>query len=385
MVDNLEEALPPGAIPSDVADDQTAKVSEGEFIVPANVVRFIGVEKLESMVQKATTSLSEMEEAGRMGNADNPVEPPAFAEGGLVAPVGMELKTYKGPNNETLLVPYKGGAPIINVPEGYTETTKNTNPNTANVSGGGLVRSQASQDGTGYDAEKVGLNKDVSDWDVEDFDKYSKSVSTSQGRIANTAVSSVASIMGLGGIMNAAEKNKGKLATQAMDQMLSTGKDLKGATLSPEQMSSVQASKSAIANPEQKSVAEKVVGTGINVAGRAMSGSGLVGSVVGEAAATASEKVTGHRNPVKGLIGKALEPVRSAIETTFSGRKAAQATAKKEEDKEEDDKKDSSGRTGSSDKTDATSPTRSSSTSSRSSTGSTQHGVSGSAAPGRDN
>ena len=40
---NLEQALPPGAVPKDVADDVDIKASEGEFIFPAHIVRYLGV------------------------------------------------------------------------------------------------------------------------------------------------------------------------------------------------------------------------------------------------------------------------------------------------------------------------------------------------------
>lgn len=384
MVDDLEAALPPGAIPSDVADDIDVKISQGEFIVPANVVRFIGVEKLESMVQKATEKLTEMEGEGRMGQPSEEgeggvVEPPAFAAGGLVAPEGMELKEYKGPNGETLLVPFRQGAPIIQVPEGYSEKTQSTKAQPT-PQRGGLVTGQSSNEGTGYDPEKVGLNKDVSDWDVNDFNTHARSVSTPQGRIGNGIVGSIASIMGVGGVVNAAERHKGKQVTAAMDTMLGTGKDLKGNPLSPEQMESLKASKAAIANPEQPSIAEKVVGAGLGVAKNAFSGSGLVGSVAKEAAATASEKITGERNPVRGLIGRATEPIRDAIESTFAGRKEQKATT------EEKDKTSSTNSTSSGEgrrEDDDNNTGRSTSTSRSTSSGGV--GMSGSAAPGRDN
>jgi len=58
--------VPPGQNP-DTADNVKAKLSEGEFIIPADVVRFLGADKLNKMIMKAKTDMSEMdkEQAGR--------------------------------------------------------------------------------------------------------------------------------------------------------------------------------------------------------------------------------------------------------------------------------------------------------------------------------
>ena len=44
--------VPPGATQEEVRDDIPAKLSEGEFVFPADVVRFIGLEKLMAMRQQ---------------------------------------------------------------------------------------------------------------------------------------------------------------------------------------------------------------------------------------------------------------------------------------------------------------------------------------------
>ena len=70
----MEDQLPPGGVPSDVADDVDIKASEGEYLIPANVVRFIGLDKLEKMVSDATEKLSEMEGAGRIGGEEDDID-----------------------------------------------------------------------------------------------------------------------------------------------------------------------------------------------------------------------------------------------------------------------------------------------------------------------
>ena len=45
--------VPPGATQEEVRDDIPAQLSEGEFVFPADVVRYIGLEKLMKIRQKA--------------------------------------------------------------------------------------------------------------------------------------------------------------------------------------------------------------------------------------------------------------------------------------------------------------------------------------------
>lgn len=61
--------VPPGALQEEVRDDIPAQLSEGEFIFPADVVRFIGLEKLMRLRQAAKKGLQQMDAMGQMGNA----------------------------------------------------------------------------------------------------------------------------------------------------------------------------------------------------------------------------------------------------------------------------------------------------------------------------
>lgn len=62
--------VPPGALQEEVRDDIPAQLSEGEFIFPADVVRFIGLEKLMQLRQAAKKGLAQMEAMGQMGNSE---------------------------------------------------------------------------------------------------------------------------------------------------------------------------------------------------------------------------------------------------------------------------------------------------------------------------
>lgn len=62
--------VPSGSLKEEVRDDIDAKLSPGEFVFPADVVRFIGLEKLMLMRDKAKKGLARMEEMGQMGNSE---------------------------------------------------------------------------------------------------------------------------------------------------------------------------------------------------------------------------------------------------------------------------------------------------------------------------
>jgi Arc/MetJ-type ribon-helix-helix transcriptional regulator len=62
--------VPTGSLQEEVRDDIPAQLSEGEFVFPADVVRFIGLERLMKMRQAAKEGLQKMNDMGQMANAD---------------------------------------------------------------------------------------------------------------------------------------------------------------------------------------------------------------------------------------------------------------------------------------------------------------------------
>jgi len=64
--------IPTGSNAVDVRDDVDAKLSEGEYVVPADVVKYFGVSYFEKLRNKAKEGLEEMKEDGRVGG--DPVE-----------------------------------------------------------------------------------------------------------------------------------------------------------------------------------------------------------------------------------------------------------------------------------------------------------------------
>jgi len=72
--------VPPGSLQNEVRDDIDVKISEGEFVIPADVVRYIGLERLMKLRDEAKQGLSRMAEIGQMGNAQEVENPEALHE-----------------------------------------------------------------------------------------------------------------------------------------------------------------------------------------------------------------------------------------------------------------------------------------------------------------
>jgi len=64
--------VPSGSMAKEVRDDIPAQLSEGEYVVPADVVRFYGVKHFEDLRNKAKGGLNQMEKDGRIGGEPVP-------------------------------------------------------------------------------------------------------------------------------------------------------------------------------------------------------------------------------------------------------------------------------------------------------------------------
>jgi len=184
--------VPSGSLKEEVADDIPVMMSEGEFVFPADVVRFIGLNTLMKMRQDAKQGLKTMEEMGQMGNSeeatipdDMPFEmadlivvsgdkPKKMQSGGLLddprfqRPTGgggdtptitdeekkeMEdallrtgygnvvMKRYVNADGDVKYIPFIDGEPQMEIPEGYeldeSAPKQQTSIGGGSVSGGG--------------------------------------------------------------------------------------------------------------------------------------------------------------------------------------------------------------------------------------------------------
>jgi len=67
--------VPVGSTQQEVRDDIPAQLSEGEFVLPADVVRYHGLEKIMGIRDQAKQGLQKMENMGQMGNSDEAIIP----------------------------------------------------------------------------------------------------------------------------------------------------------------------------------------------------------------------------------------------------------------------------------------------------------------------
>jgi len=67
--------VPVGSLKEEVRDDIPAQLSEGEFVLPADVVRYHGLDKIMRLRDEAKIGLARMEAMGQMGNSEEAVLP----------------------------------------------------------------------------------------------------------------------------------------------------------------------------------------------------------------------------------------------------------------------------------------------------------------------
>lgn len=151
MVDKVSgNDVPVGSTRKEVRDDIPAMLSEGEFVFPADVVRYIGLENLMRIRQDAKQGLKQMDAMGQMGNGDEAVlpddmpfgvmdliivdgeeEPQEKAQGGVIHanqgtfvtpmfnPSDQDVREYKNDKGDSLFIPFLGGEPVYPIPTGY--------------------------------------------------------------------------------------------------------------------------------------------------------------------------------------------------------------------------------------------------------------------------
>ena len=112
--------VPPGATQEEVRDDIPAQLSEGEFVFPADVVRYIGLEKLMRLRQEAKMGLKMMEEMGQMGNADEATIPDDIPFSVI------DINIAEDDEDEEVEKRAEGG--VIEAANGFAGTTTTTNP-----------------------------------------------------------------------------------------------------------------------------------------------------------------------------------------------------------------------------------------------------------------
>ena len=149
--------VPTGSLPEEVRDDIPARLSEGEYVVPADVVRYYGVKFFEDLRTQAKMGFDTMEANGRIGGEPmgmEIVEPEdmqfdiselevvddgvmGFDEGGFVddggalglgsegiglsdgPTAGIETRAYTNDAGDIIYIMFIGNTPMMAIPDGY--------------------------------------------------------------------------------------------------------------------------------------------------------------------------------------------------------------------------------------------------------------------------
>ena len=166
--------VPSGSMAEEVRDDVPAMLSEGEYVVPADVVRFHGIQTFEQLRDEAKIGMARMEADGRIGG--QPVEQEedpfpfaveeleGFQEGGVVGDIysdvmgssytpnqrypsgsrysgtGFQLRNFTNPRTgRTVVIPFFNGQPMQYIPPDFLEG------GSASTGGGGVGDPAASE------------------------------------------------------------------------------------------------------------------------------------------------------------------------------------------------------------------------------------------------
>ena len=149
--------VPAGSMDQEVRDDIPARLSEGEYVVPADVVRYFGVKFFEDLRTEAKRGMGQMDADGRIGgepipeedNEELPIpleEVQMMAEGGVVKAAngvdmpptstfsytpntrygsasqafGVQFREFTNPDaGRTITIPFFNGQPMTIVPQGF--------------------------------------------------------------------------------------------------------------------------------------------------------------------------------------------------------------------------------------------------------------------------
>jgi hypothetical protein len=231
--------VPAGALKEEVRDDIDAKLSAGEFVFPADVTRYIGLDKLMQIRDAAKEGLKDMENKGQMGNseqvADDAVgedkfsshideimagleggggEPKKFAVGGAVntsdysaAPIkGFKMVQYEDVQTKTVkYIPFVNGKALLPIPKGYTEKKVETPatpvaPATPVVDAASATRAGGgggSGAGQRPETEGAGVDVEAGDTGIEGFGDVQSGTNPNIGRVAGAVAGLVNPFVGL--------------------------------------------------------------------------------------------------------------------------------------------------------------------------------------------
>ena len=233
--------VPLGSEPEEVRDDIDAKLSEGEYVVPADVVKYYGVKFFEDLRTQAKLGFSQMETNGRIGG--EPVAEEAlpfdvselqmqddqepmmnkggyisgYADGGSVDS-GFEVREYVDANGNIIYIQFMNGQQLTQVPDGYspkgeaTAATATTPQVNTSISGSSRNKNKA----------PIAVAEDI-DWQeapVEDFEKVVDTLKDPIGNTFTTAFDILTSGTPVGFVKGLGMKSQNKRMLKGIDDQL---------------------------------------------------------------------------------------------------------------------------------------------------------------------
>ena len=99
--------IPTGSLPEEVRDDIPAQLSEGEYVVPADVVRYYGVKFFEDLRGEAKMGWKAMEQNGRIGG--EPMSPPGMEMGDDELPFDLSELNFVEVSDDAIAGMAEGG------------------------------------------------------------------------------------------------------------------------------------------------------------------------------------------------------------------------------------------------------------------------------------
>lgn len=243
--------VPPGATPKEVRDDVTINASEGEYVIPANVVRFIGLDRIEKMVENAKKKLMEMDQNGRIGGQKDGDLP--FSSEELVAVEDSPQAAQQSPRPAAQNMAEGGvvssGYQLPTVPEGINPLTglpywmEEQAAQTGTQNTVASVNSENANSVTDRDTKESkgpvrGMAASVDAWTPEDFVKYGTARNSMEQRMAQGAVGALVPFGGL--LTGMRQRYLERNVPTAISRMLETGFDQQGNPLTEDQIAQLE-------------------------------------------------------------------------------------------------------------------------------------------------
>jgi hypothetical protein len=252
--------IPLGSTAENVRDDIPAQLSEGEYVVPADVVRYYGVKFFEDLRTEAKVGFQQMQENGRIGGepvgmemvgdelpfdiselqmSEDGEEQPMMAAGGYMksyAPGGyepgplrvdvpkgyepggggLEVVKYEHEDGRVLFIQFMGGTPLTLIPEGFKPAA------TAEEEVSEGVSEQVTRDDDDSPRTPIEAPEPI-DWSgeatVEDFQNYAERRGGFGQKALTVGAGMVAGLPGAGLMRIAQKMEDGRVREGLKDQI----------------------------------------------------------------------------------------------------------------------------------------------------------------------